>query len=66
MEVVSAAMKEEIVGATKAVMADICDEKGSILKQNISKEEMKALTNLQKRVNEGEILVVITDKSGRL
>ena len=65
-EVVFAAMKEEIVGATKAFMADICDEKGSILKQNISKEEMKALTNLQKRVNEGEILVVPTDKSGRL
>ena len=36
-EVVFAAMKEEIVGVTKSVMADICDEKGNILKQNISK-----------------------------
>ena len=65
-EVVFAAMKEEIVGMTKAVMAEICDDKGNILKQNISTEEMKALANLQKRVNEGEILVVPTDKSGRL
>ena len=65
-EVVFAAMKEEIVGVTKSVMAEICDEKGNILKQNISKVEMKALRNLKKRVNEGEILIVPTDKSGRL
>ena len=47
-------------------MSEICDDKGRVKKQNISKEEMKALVNLQKRVNEGEILVVPTDKSGRL
>ena len=50
-EVVFAAMKEEVVGVTKAVMEEICDDKGNILKQNISKE-MKALANLQKPVNE--------------
>ena len=47
-------------------MSDICDEKGRVTKQNISREKMKARSNLLKRLNEGEILVVPTDKSGRL
>ena len=65
-EVVFAAMKEEIVGVTKAVMTEICDDKGNILKQNISTEEMKALANLQKRVNEGQERAPLSHHQGGL
>ena len=65
-EVIFASMKNEMADVTRLVMSEICDEKGNILDKNISRQEMKAIASLKKRVSDGEILVVPTDKSGRL
>lgn len=45
-------------------MAEFTDEEG-VQESNLTKEEARGLKKLQKRVREGTLVVVRTDKSGR-
>ena len=44
---------------------EYCDKEGN-QKTNLTKDGEKGLKELQKRIKEGEILVIKTDKSGKL
>ena len=65
-EIVFANMKTRIVNAAQRYIDLNCDSKDNIKNQNVDKYELEGLRSLKKRVNDGEILVVPTDKSGRM
>ena len=65
-EIVFANMKTRIINAAQRYIDLNCDSKGNIRNQNVDKSELEGLKSLKKRVNDGEILIVPTDKSDRL
>ena len=65
-EVVIANMKTRLANVTKQYIKDKCDNKGNIKQQNVSKEVMEGIKSLKKRVKENELLVIPTDKSGKM
>ena len=65
-EIVFASMKSDIVRATEDYRKKNCDPKGNILNQKLDKDNLAGLDSLKKRVKDGEIFIVPTDKSGRL
>ena len=66
VEVVLANIKSRISEATDKYVKENCDDKGNIRKGNISKEETEAVRSLQEKVDKKEIIINMTDKSGRL
>ena len=51
---------------TDKYIKDNCDSKGNQRESNLSKDEIAGLKSLKKRVADGEILIVPTDKTGKL
>ena len=59
-------MKSKIENVTKKFINDKCDEKGNIKASNIDTKTKQGVKSLQDRVKKGELLVVPSDKSGKL
>ena len=51
--------------ASEEYRREKCDEKGRQGK-NLTGKEMRGLRKLEKRKNEGEIVIIMTDKSSKL
>ena len=47
-------------------VAKNCDEKGRITKPNLSSKELRGLRSLLKRIQNREVMVIPSDKSGKL
>ena len=47
-------------------ITNVCTQKNKVEKANLSKEQKKGLKSLQKKQNEGKIVVFQTDKSGKM
>ena len=65
-EVVFANMKTRLSKVTESYIKEKCDNKGNIKEQNVGKQELDGLKSLKKRVGNGELLIIPTDKSGKL
>ena len=65
-EVVLANIKARSLKATEEYINKYCDNRGNILDSNVSSDERKAMKSLSDRVNNGEIVIMATDKSGKL
>ena len=65
-EVVLANIKARSLKATEEYITKYCDNRGNILDSNVSSDERKAMKSLSDRVNNGEIVIMATDKSGKL
>ena len=65
-EIVFANIKSRFSTATDQYMRDNCDNKGNIINQNLSKSQLDGLRSLKKRVSEEDIIITLTDKSGKL
>ena len=59
-------LKDKLKAVGAAYLKDSCDKDGYPLRQNLPPETRAGIKTLQKRVKEGEIAVMPTDKSGRL
>ena len=57
-------VRREIMGEYRKYVKEKC-KKGGKQTSNLTKEEQEGLQSLKKRVKEGEIIVLPTDKSGR-
>ena len=66
VEVVYQSMKAEIDTATKEYINRNCDSKGNLKTSNIDKETRDGIRSLRRRVKSGELLIQMTDKSGKL
>ena len=67
IEIVLANIKSRSASAAKQYTEDNCDKSGNIIKnQNLEKDELAALASLKNRVNDGEVHIMATDKSGKL
>ena len=56
-------LRIEAMGAFKNYVREKCDGKGG-QRSNLGVSEQRGLKSLQKRVEDGEIVVLITDKTG--
>ena len=65
-EIVIANLKSRFVSAGMDYVKQNCDKKGNIIEQNIDKETSDGIKSLKERSDKNEIIVVPTDKSGRL
>ena len=59
-------IKTKVLVATEEYINTHCDNKGNILNSNVDKAQLSALKSLKTKVNNGEIIVMTTDKSGKL
>ena len=66
MEIVLANMKSRVVAVGKDYIRKNCDSKGHIKATNLKPEEEVGIKKLLKRIDDEEILVQATDKSGQL
>ena len=69
MDIKNEAMMEMRRGTNKKIYEEyteeVCNKKGEV-KGNLSDEEKDGLRRLQKRIKENEIVVLKTDKSGKM
>ena len=65
-EIVFANIKARIATRTEEYITLKCDEKGNIKDQNLCEDELAAIKSLRKKVNNIEVVILPTDKSGRL
>ena len=65
-EAVIACVKSDMQQIYKDYMASSCDEKGRIKQPNLSKQELRGLRSLLKRIKDREVMVLPPDKSGKL
>ena len=65
-EAVIACVKEDMSEIYREYVAKNCDEKGGITKPNLSNRELRGLRSLLNRIKNREVMVVPSDKSGKL
>ena len=65
-EAVIACVKSDMMEICKDYMAKSCDEQGRVKQPNLSKQELRGLRSLLKRVKNREVVVIASDKSGKL
>ena len=56
-------LRIELMGAFKNYMVEKCDQRGRV-KSNLGPSEQRGLKSLKKRVEDGQIVVLTTDKTG--
>ena len=66
VEITLAHIKQGIDLITDKYIKDNCDSKGNQKASNLSKDEVAGLKSLKKRVADNEILIVPTDKTGKI
>jgi hypothetical protein len=59
-------LKSRVLEATKGFITSRYDQKGNLVKNNITWEEAMGLRSIQQKVKEQEWVVMATDESGRL
>ena len=65
-EAVIACVKQDMSEIYREYVAKNCDEKGRITKPNLSSKELRGLRSLLKRIQNREVMVIPSDKSGKL
>jgi hypothetical protein len=58
--------RDEMLRAGNKFIRAECNEKGEIVQTNLTKEEIIGKKRLRKRIKKSKIVVVTTDKSGKL
>ena len=56
-------LRLELMGAYRGYINEFCNERGE-QKSNLSRNQLEGLKSLKKRMKEGEIVILPTDKSG--
>jgi hypothetical protein len=65
-EAVIACVKQDMSEIYREYLAKNCDEKGRITQPNLSSKELRGLRSLLKRIKNREVMVLPSDKSGKL
>ena len=65
-EAIISCLKSDFMEIFKSYLADNCDENGKIKAANLTKSQLRGLRSLLRRIANREIMVVPTDKSGKL
>ena len=65
-EAIISCLKSDFMEIFKSYLADNCDEKGKIKAANLTKSQLRGLRSLLRRIANRDIMVVPTDKSGKL